>query len=241
MTPDIRKGTLTQRCASTAVVPSMSTCLFCQLTIEISMEQFRDLPNHANTKAFYTFMQGLAIFVDLFHFVNHKKNDTYCQTMTNPSRFPSLTGDQRLCELSTLHTAHCTSLHMSICVFDLCGRWKNTEACEQLFRWFGRIVFIINSQAINKATLTVAVLFWERAERQIVQSCESFNLMPTSRLAEVRASYGLAPEPDSIQARRELWGLLLKGEREWSPEKLAAHRKVAGETSRGRQGKKPKV
>ena len=107
----------------------------------------------------------------------------------------------------------------------------NTEAVEQLNRWFSRTKLFMNHLGFAKGKFFGQELREMHNERSLHADCMNVVFMPAARLAEVRAAYGLPAERadgDSERAREELANLLLGLERAWRPDLLSAHRQKVG-------------
>ena len=155
---------------------------------------------------------------------NHKETDSFCRQRCDPK----------------LHTEVATD--------------ANHEACEQTFRWWrvarrapapaaeptvvdrfraplvfrSRFKLMANHMNLNKASFFLWEMAWLHNERTLFEECESTDMMPSARLAEVRAAYGLKSVQDTPQARTELADALLKGGRKWDAALLDTHREKAG-------------
>ena len=117
----------------------------------------------------------------------------------------------------------------------------DTEVCEQIFRWWSRFKLVINHMGNAKANYIMQEMRELHNERSLRFDVMSTDFMPSARLAEVRAAYGLEPIElygDSVverSARVELADYLLgqhlrrpTERRAWSQELLNAHRQRVG-------------
>jgi hypothetical protein len=146
----------------------------------------RDLPKTSTALPFYKRIAELKFFVDNFHAPNHNVDDKFCQDNCQPGLYPEY------------------------------SEGTNTEVCEQTFKWLGRFKVIVNSMGLSKATFFLSVMMYAHNRRTLRTHPMSSRIMPTSRLAEVRAAYKLPAVPDSATSRRELAELVLEGRRAWS-------------------------
>ena len=76
---------------------------------------------------------------------------------------------------------------------------------------------------VSKASFLVPSLLWLHSRRMLRTRCLSHDLLPSAKLARVRAGYGLSSVEDSPQARVELAVRLLAGTTAWSLQLLKAH------------------
>ena len=165
------------------------------------LEQDRNGAPDTPAMALFRKMLSKAIVVDRFHFRNHKGKtgeDEYCARETNPDLewIPvGLNGDEKV-ELQRLMEG------------------ENSESSEQLFRWMGRLRFIINEMAISRATFYVHRMVWQHNIRTIIEQC--METMKREDVRRVRAAYRMpACERIGPVERRELADLLLAGLREY--------------------------
>ena len=164
-----------------------------------AQSKLKSLPEDSPAFPLYSWLvNDVQLFVDKFHARNHLDTDKFCVENCQPSLYPELATD------------------------------TNSEACEQLFRWWSRFKIMVNSMGLNKATFFMEEMRELHNERTLYADCMSAQYMPATRLAEVRAAFGMAAQADSSASREELAALLLRGECSWSKELLAQHRHKAG-------------
>ena len=173
--------------------------------------KLRDLPADSPGRPLYEWLNELAVFVDNFHFGNHSEDDEFCQQNTNPDLYPELSMD------------------------------TDTEACEEIFRWWSQFKVMLNHMGNAKARYFIEEMRISHNERTLRHDIMSVSFMPSARLAEVCAAYGL-PSVDLYgdiyaerAAREDLTRFLLKvpftppaERRVWSQELLDAHRARVG-------------
>ena len=177
----------------------------------------------------------LKVFVDNFHYKNHSEDDQFCIDNCDPALYPELSEntDTEACEQIN---RGCTTL------FAACNQeftsfnphfGDSSRALCVLFRfvyigWVARLKLMLNHMAYNKANYQCSELAEMHNERGLLLDILSSKYMPSERLNEVRAAYGLPFKPSSVDSRLELAKLLLAGTRSWSPDLLAAHRTRVG-------------
>ena len=179
----------------------------------------------------------LKVFVDNFHYKNHSENDQFCIDNCDPALYPELSQntDTEACEQinrgCTPLFAHMSRMRPAIVLFQS-PFWRFLSASHALcvlfhfvyVGWVARLKLMLNHMGYNKANYQCSELAEMHNERGLLLDILSSKYMPSERLDEVRAAYGLPIKHSSVESRLELAKLLLAGTRSWSSDLLAAHR-----------------